>query len=269
MPASGRGCGGPQQALGGVRDFGRLRHAADAGFAGLRHLAGIGPDKGDAVARELRGIAAGRSIAPHHRVHRRRKQDRSACREQDGAGEIVGGALRHLRHQIGGRGRHHDQVAVTGQANMAGIEFALGIEQVGIDALAGQRARRQRRDELRGGFGEHAADADVPLLQPPDQVQRLVGRNAAADDQGDADLAGGALGLRGPCRDGGSRKRCGRRRGGSLGMLAQDHPHLLLDRAAVPGRAQAQIGFDGLVEFSDGQAGHTVFPRMIAMLSSN
>ena len=73
---------------------------------------------------------------------------------------------------------------------MAGIEFALGVEQIGIDALMRQRAGGQRRDELLRGLGQHAADMDVPLLQPPDQVERLVGGDAAADDQGDARLVG-------------------------------------------------------------------------------
>ena len=95
-------------------------------------------------------------------------------------------AVRHLRHQVGGRRRHHDQIAVARQPDMAGVELALGVEQIGIDALMRQRAGGQRRDELLRGLGQHAADIDVPLLQPPDQVQRLVGGDAAADDQGDA-----------------------------------------------------------------------------------
>ena len=101
-------------------------------------------------------------------------------------------SVRHLRHQIGGRRRHHDQVAVARQPDVAGIEFARGIEQVGVGALAGQCASGQRRHELLGGFRQHAADMDLALLQPPDQVQRLVGGNAAADDQGDAGFAAGA-----------------------------------------------------------------------------
>ena len=44
--------------------------------------------------------------------------------------------------------------------------------------------------------------------------------------------------------------------GASLDQLAEDDPDFLLDGAAVPGRAEPQIGFDGFVEFSDGQAGH-------------
>ena len=38
-------------------------------------------------------------------------------------------AVRHLGHQVGGRGRDHDQVAVAGETDMAGVELARGIEQ--------------------------------------------------------------------------------------------------------------------------------------------
>ena len=68
---------------------------------------------------------------------------------------------------------------------MAGIEFALGVEQVGMDPLMRKRACRQRRDELLRGLGQHAAHLDMALLEPADQVQRLVGGDTAADDKGD------------------------------------------------------------------------------------
>ena len=105
-------------------------------------------------------------------------------------------ALRHLRHQIRGRRRHHDQIAFARQTNVPGVEFAAGVEQIRIDALVRQRAGGKRRDELLRGLGQHAADVDVPLLQPPDQVQRLVGGDAAADDQGNACLVADGYGLR-------------------------------------------------------------------------
>ena len=50
-------------------------------------------------------------------------------------GEIVGVAVCHLCHQVGGGRRHDDQVAFAREADMAGIEFAAGVEQVGINAL--------------------------------------------------------------------------------------------------------------------------------------
>jgi histidyl-tRNA synthetase len=50
-------------------------------------------------------------------------------------------ALRHLRHQVGGGGRDDDQIGVAGEADMPGIELALGIEQVGVAALVCERSR--------------------------------------------------------------------------------------------------------------------------------
>ncbi len=98
--------------------------------------------------------------------------------------------LRHLRHQVGGRRRHHDQLAVAGETDVAGIELALGVEQIRVTALVRQGAGAQRRDELLRGAGQHTADVDVSLFQPADQVECLVGGDTAADDQGDAREAG-------------------------------------------------------------------------------
>ena len=41
-----------------------------------------------------------------------------------------------------------------------------------------------------------------------------------------------------------------------LRSLAQDHPHLVFDRAAVTGCAQPEFVADGVVELSDGEIGH-------------
>ena len=121
----------------------RLGHAADAGLAALGHLAGIRPDEMNAVRRKLRQIALRRLGRPHMRIHRRRDQDRLVGCQQNRGGEIVGMAARHLRDQVGGRRRDHDEVGVARQADMADIEFALRIEQIGIGALAGAARRRQ------------------------------------------------------------------------------------------------------------------------------
>jgi len=144
---------------------------------------------------------------------------------------------------------------------MAGVELALGVEQIGIGALARQRRGRKRRDESLRGPGQHAADADLPFLEPPDQVQRLVGGDAAADDQGDPGLiqrTGGPGNAGGGDRWRCSSLRAGRREieGHTFDGLPQDHPDFLLHGAAIAGRTQPQIGLDGLIEFSDGQAGH-------------
>jgi hypothetical protein len=69
---------------------------------------------------------------------------------------------------------------------MSDVKFTRGIEQVGKDALPDERACRQRGHELLCRFGEDAAHGDVALFQPPDQIQRFIGGNAATDDEQDA-----------------------------------------------------------------------------------
>ena len=50
--------------------------------------------------------------------------------------------------------------------------------------------------------------------------------------------------------------------------VAQDHPHLVLDGAAVAGGAQPQLVADGIVELADRQIGHVAPPPVVlAMLS--
>jgi len=53
-----------------------------------------------------------------------------------------------------------------------------------------------------------------------------------------------------------------------LNKLSKDDPDFLLHGPAMMGRTQPQIGFDAVVELSDGQAGHGQLPMdVIAMLS--
>ena len=43
----------------------------------------------------------------------------------------------HFRHQVRGCRRNYDQIAVPRQTDMAGVELAFGIEQIGVAALVG------------------------------------------------------------------------------------------------------------------------------------
>ncbi len=95
-------------------------------------------------------------------------------------------AARDFRDQVGGRRRDDDEIGVARQADMADVEFALRIEQIGIGALAGERAGGKRRDEMLRGGGENAAHLRAALLQAPDQIERFIGGDAAADDEQDA-----------------------------------------------------------------------------------
>ena len=175
-----------QQLLDRIRDLQRLGHAADPALAALGHVALIGTDHCDAVGSELREVAARRRVFPHARVHGRRDQHLFVGREQHGRGEIVGVAARHLGHEVRGGRRHDDKVGLAREADVADVELAPRVEQIGERTLAGERAGGERRDELLRGPGQNAAHRGAALLEPPDQVERLVGGNAAADDQKNA-----------------------------------------------------------------------------------
>ena len=191
----------------------------------------LGPTKTNAVGGKLREIALRRLVRPHARVHRRRQQHLRRRRQQHGGGEIVGVTAGHLGHQVGGGRRHHDQIGLARQPDVADVELVRRIEQVGEDALADDGAGRQRRDEMLGRLGQDAAHGEPALLQPADQVERLVGGDAAADDQQHALGRGRRGAARLPARGGG--KASGAAASGLVGGGAQDGAHLVLDRAAV------------------------------------
>ena len=122
-----------------------------------------------------------------------------------------------------------------------------------------KRAGGERRDEMLRGGGEDAAHLRAAVLQAPDQVERFVGGDAAADDEQDAV----AVRFR--------RARLLPRRlrwrlemledvvAGLFRGLAQDDADLVLHRPAVARRAQAQQLLQLVVELPDGETGHWNF----------
>ena len=62
---------------------------------------------------------------------------------------------------------------------MADVKFAREIEQIGEDAFTDERARREWRDKLFGGFRQNATNGDTALFQSADQIERFVGGDAA------------------------------------------------------------------------------------------
>ncbi len=82
------------------------------------------------------------------------------------------------------------RVGIAREPDVADVEFALRIEQIGIGAFAGQRADGQRRDEVLRGRRENAAHVRAAVLQAADQIERFIGGDAAADDEQDAPAAG-------------------------------------------------------------------------------
>ena len=93
---------------------------------------------------------------------------------------------RHLRHQVcGGRG-DDNQVGAAAQLDMAHLGLVGQVEKVGVDLAPRQRRDRQRGDEFRARAGQNRGHLRAALAQAADQVQRLEGGDAAADDQEDA-----------------------------------------------------------------------------------
>ncbi len=163
--------------------------------------------------------------------------------------------IRHLGHQVGGRGRDHDEIGVARKPDVADIELARRIEQIRERALARDRAHRHRRDELLRGLGHHDAHRDAALAQPADQVERLVGRDPAGDDEQDAACRGFWVGRLRGCLCGSGAALCpGNRRIG--GTFRQQQADLLFHRAAVGGGAQPQPLLDVFAQVSDRQRAH-------------
>ncbi len=96
---------------------------------------------------------------------------------------------RHLRHQVGGRRRDHDEIGIAGEPDVADIELGLGVEEIGIGVLARDGPGGQRCDEFLCRRSHHHPHPAAPLAQPADEVERLIGRNASPDDEEDATAA--------------------------------------------------------------------------------
>ena len=167
-----------------VGDLVRLGHPAWTGL-GLGHPSDVGSHHRDAVARQEGEVALRRRVQPHPHVHRRRDQDRQGGGEQHRRGEVRCVPAGHAGQRVGGGGRHHHRVGVAGELDVADIGLVGPVEQVGMGALAGERRRGERGHEFLRALGEDAAHRGAALAQSPDQVQRLVGRDAAADDEED------------------------------------------------------------------------------------
>ena len=179
----------PEQALDRLDQLRHLGHPAGTGLAPFRHLAGLGPYEMDAVGLQQRHVAARGGREPHARVHRRRHQHRPVGGEQQRRGEVVGMPAGHPGDEVGGGRRHHDQVGVAREPDVADLALGVEVEQLGEHRLVAERPHRQRRDELLRGPGHHGQHLDrQPLAQAADQLQALVGRDAAADDENDAFL---------------------------------------------------------------------------------
>ena len=163
----------------------RLGQAARAVFAaGHRPLVGL--DHLDPGLAQPCHVAPRRRVPPHAHVHRRDRHDRLVGREEQRGREVVGDARRHLGEQVRGRRAHDHQVGLAAEPDMAHLGLVLEIPQRGIDRVLAQRGERHRGDELLPALGHHASHRTARLADQPDELARLVRRDAAADHEQDA-----------------------------------------------------------------------------------
>jgi len=83
-------------------------------------------------------------------------------------------------------GRDDDDVRAPGQRDVAHLHLVGEGEQVGVRLLPGQRGGGQRRHERLRALREHGVHRVPALLQQADELQRLVGGDAAGNDEHDA-----------------------------------------------------------------------------------
>ena len=180
---------GERAGPGRVQDFGNgghdlrhLGHPAGAAFA-LRQRAVIGADEAHTVGFQPRAIARRRGMVPHPRVHRGRREHWLVGGEQRRGRQIVRDAVRHLRHDVGGRRRHHHDIGLLPQPDVGDVALGGQRERVGEGRPAGEGLDRQRSHEFGAGTGQDAAHLGAALPEPPDEVEAFVGGDAACDHQ--------------------------------------------------------------------------------------
>lgn len=166
-------------------DFQGFRHASGTDLAAGK-IARARTNDNCAVFLDLRDVSLGRGLGPHFGVHRGRDQDPLVGREQRGRSEVVRLPGRHFGDDIGDCRRDDDQIGLARQPDMAHLAFVGERKEVGIDLLARQGGKGERRDEFLRRPSEHAADLDLAFLEAPDEVEAFVGRDAAGDDEEDA-----------------------------------------------------------------------------------
>ncbi|KAG1433140.1 hypothetical protein G6F57_022384 [Rhizopus arrhizus] len=81
----------------------RFQHAAVAGFAASL-FAGRGAQDADAVGAQLFDVALRGRVGPHLAVHRGRHQKRTGARQAQRGQQVIGHAVRQLRHEVGAGG---------------------------------------------------------------------------------------------------------------------------------------------------------------------
>ena len=146
---------------------------------------GFGPTTRHPVRRQPRQVAPRRRRAPTS-AGSSPGRPAPACRTPAAAVEARSSArpAAILRHQVGRRRRHHHQVRLARQPDVAHLGLVGEREQLARRPSRRRGSPRTRASRTaRAAGGQHAAERQPALAAAPDQLQAFVGGDAAADDQ--------------------------------------------------------------------------------------
>lgn len=122
-------------------------------------------------------------MPPHADIHRGNEDRRLVGREQQGRGEVVRQAVRALRHEIGGRRSDHDEVRCARELDVTHFRLVGQRKEIVVDLSPAETGDGKRRDELLRRFRQDGRHNRATLAQSSYQLERLVRRDASADDQ--------------------------------------------------------------------------------------
>ena len=161
----------------------RLGHPARTEFA-AGHRPRFGADEQNAVLLQAIEVASGRRVQPHPARSSPGRQAR-ACRSparawspdrRRGRAAIRARILRARR-------RDHDEVGGARQLDMADRASSVRLKRSSRTGCPLSVAADRGRYELLGRRGHDDAHRRAAVPEPPDQLQRLVGRDSSTDDQ--------------------------------------------------------------------------------------
>ena len=174
-----------QGCIHGGDNLGHLGHAPGPEFtAGHRTL--VRAYHQNPVALQHGQVAPCCRMLPHAHVHGRCDQHPLVGRHQQGRGQVIGQPIGHLRHEVGGSGGHDHEIGRAAEFDMPHLRLVGQVEEIAIDFLGRQRRGGQRRHELFARAGQNRNHRRTLVAQTADQIERLEGRDTAADDQKDA-----------------------------------------------------------------------------------
>jgi hypothetical protein len=148
------------------------------------------------AARDERGHVGLRGrVPPHVALHRGRQHQRGLGGERGRGDDVVGEAVREPRDRVRRRGRDDERVDAVRELDVLDLaRAALGAPrapQVGVHRAVRERLERERRDEAGRGRGERHLDLVAALGEAPDELERLVRRDAPGDAEQDLHGASG------------------------------------------------------------------------------